>query len=109
MFAVIYRSKLKPNCEELFKASWRTIANYFVAHHGAIGSCLHKTDDGYWITYSRWPSREARDAVWSSDDKKVSQPFPADIQAAVATLKDCIAEQEPDLTMEVVGDLLLSS
>jgi len=40
VFAVIYKTYLKPGKEEEYKAAWHTIASYFVKSRGAIGSAL---------------------------------------------------------------------
>ena len=54
MFAVIYRFKLKPHQESIYKECWDKIVKYFVESRGAIGSCLHKGEDGLWVVYLRW-------------------------------------------------------
>lgn len=36
--------------------------------HGGLGSCLHKEDNGYFIAYARWPSRQ----LWEKKTKKLS-------------------------------------
>lgn len=46
MFAVIYRFQLKPHQEAHYKEYWHKIAHYFQLKCGAIGSCLHKTENG---------------------------------------------------------------
>ena len=103
MFAVIYRSKVKNDKEKLFLKKWKVIADYFIKHRGALGSSLHKTDDGLWIAYSRWPTRAARDASWG--DKK--EVLPEEITHAVECLKTCQEEQYPEICMEVIEDLLI--
>jgi len=67
MFAVIYRSYIKPGLEDKYQKLWNQVTNYFIEHRGAIGSSLHKTEDGIWLVYSRWPDKTRRDASWSSD------------------------------------------
>ena len=65
MFAVIYRGYLKSvDDKEVYRKAWHTVAAYFVAHRGALGSCLHKTEEGMWLAYSRWPDKATRDASW---------------------------------------------
>lgn len=49
MFAVIYRFKLKPDQEERYQQYWRIVAQYFIEQRGALGSCLHKGNDGLWV------------------------------------------------------------
>jgi len=107
MFAVIYRSFVKPGSESQYQQSWKQVAEYFIEHCGAIGSALHQTDEGMWLAYSRWPDKATRDASWPSDDL-VSEKFPSEIINAIVTLKGCLDPDRkfPDITMTVVDDLL---
>jgi len=59
IFPVLYRFYLQPHQEELYKECWDKLTGYFIKERGAIGSCLHKTDNGLWIAYSRWPGMSA--------------------------------------------------
>ncbi|HVW99466.1 MAG TPA: hypothetical protein VHA52_03360 [Candidatus Babeliaceae bacterium] len=109
MFAVIYRSYLKP-CKELeYQQAWRRVANYFLEKRGALGSCLHRTEDGMWVSYSRWPDKATRDRSWPGDDAP-SQELPEEIRTAVLTLQACLDPDRkmPEIHLEVVDDLLLS-
>ena len=107
MFAVIYQSYLKPGREEAFQQAWHQIANYFVTKRGALGSCLHKAEDGKWIAYSRWPDKATRDASWPLDGDP-SNELPEEIRQAILMVKDCIDQDQklPDICMDVVRDLL---
>ena len=108
MFAVIYRGYLKSaHKEEQYKKAWHTVASYFVAHRGALGSCLHKTDDGMWVAYSRWQDKATRDASWPGEDAPSSE-LPQDIRDAIYAIKNCSDQERqlPEICMEVVDDLL---
>ena len=107
MFAVIYQSYLKPGREGDFQQAWHQIANYFVAKRGALGSCLHKSEDGKWIAYSRWPDKATRDASWPGENAP-SDELPLEIRQAIVLVKDCIDQDRklPDICMDVVTDLL---
>ncbi len=111
MFAVIYRFKLKPDQEAHYKENWRKVVDYFTQKCGAIGSCLHRGEDGLWVAYSRWPDRATRDAAWPGDDDPNSN-LPPNIQEAIKQIqalkqqnKDL--EQYDDICLDVVDDLLL--
>ncbi|MBS0649227.1 MAG: hypothetical protein JSS10_08400 [Verrucomicrobia bacterium] len=108
MFAVIYRAYLKPGCEKVYKLAWHQVASYFVEKRGAIGSCLHKTEEGIWVAYSRWPDKATRDASWPGENA-LSEELPEEIRKAILILKDCIDQERklPDICMDVVHDLLL--
>lgn len=107
-FAVIYQSYIKPGREEEYQRYWNTIASYFVNHRGALGSCLHRTTDGLWLAYSRWPSKAMRDASWPGENAP-SGELSDEIQKAITGLKDCMDSDRkiPEVCMEVVDDLLL--
>ena len=110
MFAVIYQAYLYPGREADYQRAWRQIASYFVEKRGALGSCLHRSEDGKWIAYSRWPDKATRDASWPGEDAPSSQ-LPEDIRQAIVTIQKCIDQDRkiPDICMGVVADLLLGS
>lgn len=58
MFAVMYRWRLKAGREEQFADAWAEMTDEFLEVHGGLGSCLHKSDDGLWVAYARWPNRK---------------------------------------------------
>lgn len=108
MFAVIYQGYIKPGRESDYRSAWNVVARYFVKRRGAIGSCLHQVSDGSWLAYSRWPSKEMRDASWPQDDCAPSETLPQEIHQAILTVKDCIDQNRPftETCMEVIDDLL---
>lgn len=109
MFAVIYQGYLKPGRESEYQEAWNKVAKYFIEYRGAIGSCLHRTSDGLWVAYSRWPDKKTRDNSWPGENSP-SEELPLEIRNAVLTIKDCLDSDRkiPDLCMEVINDLLLS-
>lgn len=108
MFAVIYQAYLKPGREMEYQELWNKIASYFAQHRGAIGSCLHRSQDGFWLAYSRWPDRATRDASWPGENPS-SEDLPDDIRSAISGIKDCIDQERkmPEICLEVINDLLL--
>lgn len=108
MFAVIYQGYVKSNRETEYKKSWHAIADYFIKHCGAIGSCLHQAENGMWLAYSRWPDKATRDASWPKDGAP-SKEIPDDIKFAINTLKDCLDQDRklPEICMEVIDDMLI--
>lgn len=107
-FAVIYRGYVKPEKEADYQNAWQMVAKYFVKHRGAIGSCLHKTSDGMWIAYSRWPDQATRDASWPGENAP-SDELPLEIRQAMADIKNSLDMERklPDICMDVINDLLL--
>ncbi|MGE3919521.1 MAG: antibiotic biosynthesis monooxygenase [Gammaproteobacteria bacterium] len=110
MFAVIYRSYLKPGCESAYKELWNKIATYFIQHRGAIGSTLHQTEDGMWVAYSRWPDKATRDASWPGESKP-SDKLPESIQEAILSIQTCVDQnrKHPEICMHIVDDLLINN
>jgi len=108
MFAVIYQGYVKDGRDSAYQKAWNTVARYFIEKRGAIGSCLHRTPDGMWVAYSRWPDKKTRDASWPGEGAP-SEELPNEIRQAILMIKDCLDEERkmPDICMEVVEDLLL--
>lgn len=75
---------------------------------GALGSCLHKTDEGMWLAYSHWPNKATRDASWPGENAPASE-LPEDLKQAIINIKACLDEEIklPEICMEVVDDLLM--
>lgn len=110
MFAVIYRAYIKPGYETEYQKLWHKIATYFVEKRGALGSCLHRTEDGMWVAYSRWPDKATRDVAWPGEAAP-SDILSEEIKKAIVAMKDCFdpARKFPDICMGVVEGLLLES
>ena len=108
MFAVIYQGYVKAGCESQYQEAWHQVAQYFVEQRGAIGSCLHRTSDGLWLAYSRWPDKKTRDASWPGEGAP-SSVLPSNIREAIMVIKDSIDQDRklPDICMDVIDDLLL--
>lgn len=107
MFAVIYQSYIKPDAEIEYQTLWKLIATYFIKHRGALGSCLHKTENGIWVAYSRWPDKATRDASWPEVNTP-SLELPASIREAIIKIKACADPHRllPEICMEVIEDFL---
>ncbi len=86
MFCLIYRFKLKPHQEEIYKKCWNLITEYFIKHRGAMGAALHKGDDNLWIAYSRWPDQATCDASWPGEND-ADQSLPDEVLNAIETMQ----------------------
>ena len=106
MIAVIYRFHLTPGKEAEYQQHWHTVATHFKAHRGALGSCLHKGEDGLWVAYSRWPDRETWRASWPEGEAPMDH-LPAEVREAALQMKTCVEEGKrlPDVVLDLVADL----
>ena len=82
------------------------MARYFIEKRGALGSALHKTENGYWLAYSRWPDKKTRDASWPKENNAPSAEFPLDIQKAILQIQNCLDQERkvPEICMEIMQD-----
>ncbi len=76
----------------------------FCAARGALGSSLHRTEDGLWVAYSRWPDKATRNASWQGEDSP-SGDLPKDIQQAIVSIQDCLDldRKIPEICMELIS------
>jgi len=45
--------------EEQFRQAWETVTKFLMAERKALGSRLHHAEDGTWVAYAQWPSKQA--------------------------------------------------
>lgn len=96
-FAVIYRWKLKAGTEPGFILAWAAATRAIREKRGGLGSRLHQAEDGTWVAYAQWPSRE--------DWERSRMATPADAEAS-EKMKEAIEESLPPILLEPVEDLL---
>jgi Antibiotic biosynthesis monooxygenase len=94
MMAVIYRWRLKLGHEDEFVEGWTQVTRAIHAQCGSYGSRLHRSDDGMWVAYARWPDRETRERC---DDDEI---------AGRTLMRGAIAEDLPEIVMNVAIDEL---
>lgn len=94
-FAVLYRWKVKPHLESQFIDAWATATAAFKSA-GALGSRLHRSENGDLHAYAEWPSRSA----W----EKAKAESPVDALTS-ATMRDAILEFEM-VPLDAIADLL---
>jgi quinol monooxygenase YgiN len=76
MYAVIYRWRVEPKHETEFQRRWHEITEEIVTHHGGGGSRLHRAENGDWVAYARWPSKDARDIAFAARQRSTTQNTP---------------------------------
>lgn len=97
MFNVLYRWRLKPGAEESFESAWADMTVLLRESRGALGSRLHKDEDGTWVAYAQWPDK----ASW----EKSGQLGSADEKLSSA-MQDAIDERFDPMLLHPVKDLL---
>lgn len=106
--AFIYRVKIDPTQEQLFKSSWRQIANYLTKQSAALSSTLHREGPSHWLIYSQWRSREEKEAIWPTQKEKKEQLFFENQKIArelgryAKDMESCIIASEPPLYLEII-------
>ena len=95
MYAVIYRWKLKPGTDDRFRDAWRRGTIEIRDQFDTGGSRLHRAEDGTWVAYARWASKEDRDRAL--EDSTIP---------AVEELRGYVAERLEELSLTVTDDLL---
>jgi len=103
MFAVIYRIDIKVGFEDEYAKYWKKVASYFVENRGAISSTLHKSENGSWLIYSKWPSKNVKEASWPQQQEFFQPDFPEDICSAIQAMKNCLTEEVklPEIYLEI--------
>jgi len=66
MYVVTYRFTLmqsSPEAEAQFISIWSGITEFFKEQAGALGSRLHKGEDGAFYAYAQWPDEKTFEAA----------------------------------------------
>jgi heme-degrading monooxygenase HmoA len=95
-FIAIYRWRIRPGCEEQFRAAWHAETIAFRDTWGSYGTRLSRADDGTWVAVAFWPTR----ARWLAAHRQALE-----LPTAEATLADCVLSKEQELHLESVEDL----
>jgi len=100
MYAVLYRWRLKSGHESSFETAWADRTEEIKKEHGALGSRLHRADDGSFIAYAQWPSRES----WEEASSTAGANSPSSL-----TMKEATESFEIVARMDVIKDLLVEA
>ena len=98
MFTVIYRWRIRLGFEQQFVESWSEItAEYYLKCDGALGSRLHKGNDGLWYGYAQWKSAEDREFAFQNIPNLTARE----------KMKAAIEESFPEVRLEIMADFLI--
>ncbi len=98
-FAVIYRWRIRGGLEEQFQQAWETVTKALLTKSGALGSRLHQAEDGSWVAYAQWPTKD----VWER-----SRELGSLNSAAEAAMREATEESFPPILMRPMCDHLVS-
>lgn len=97
MFVAVYAFKVKPGMEEQFRRAWAERTREIIQESASFGSRLHLSDEGVFIGYAQWPSREA----WES-----AKPHET---AALLAMRAAMDSVETVYRLEVLDDLIVDA
>lgn len=99
MFVVLHRWRLLEGRIAEFQRGWTELVQLNIEKHGALGSRLHKAENGVWISYAQWPTRE----LWRNS---LEGPQPTEARALMVS---AILEQFPPIELTPVLDHLIAT
>ena len=99
IFIAVYTWKIIPGKEIEFQNCWEKGTKIFRDEHKALGSRLHRSEDGTWMAYAQWPSREV---YFSMRELSPEHAY------YLARMRDCIEKSEPTIFYEVMADYLVA-
>ena len=97
-FVVTYRWRVRAGMEEQFQQAWEVVTRSLMAERGALGSRLHRAEDGTWIAYAQWPAKTA----WERS-RELGPTNPT----AAAAMREATEESFPPILMRPVCDHLV--
>ena len=62
-FCAIYHWRLDESKLDQFREGWRVVTELYLDQANSRGSRLHRCEDGTWLAYAQWPSRDAWEAA----------------------------------------------
>ena len=99
MFAVLYRWRVDAENAAEFVHQWELATAAIREQCGSFGSRLHRTEDGEWVAYARWPDSETL--------ARCSQVASLPVEPMLALIDD--PDRYPPVRMIIEADLLQES
>ncbi len=84
--------------EEDFRRAWSEMTKLILKECGSLGSRLHRSEDGSWIAYAQWPSREQ----WENANVQAKEAA-----ALRQTMQACTESKPGDFFCEMTDDFLI--
>jgi hypothetical protein len=62
----MYKWKVDPANGEAFEREWSEGTQKIYETLGSLGSSLHKAENGIYVAYARWPTRDLWQRMWDA-------------------------------------------
>jgi quinol monooxygenase YgiN len=98
MFCVIYKFIPKLDQDDQFRQHWLAVTQWYYRHAGSLGSRLHRANQGEYIGYAQWTSREQ----WESPRERSD----AELQRYRQAMRECCESVEVLYKLDVMDDWL---
>ena len=96
-FAVIYTFEVIEGQQEQFIEAWTRLTELIREHRGGLGSRLHRDEQGRFVAYAEWPSRE----VFAADT-----PLPDEADEVIASMRASMSARDEPWFLASERDLL---
>ena len=73
MYCVIYQFVVKAGSETQFENAWKGLTELIYEYEGSLGSRLHLSENGEYIAYAQWPSKEVFDNAGNNMPEKANE------------------------------------
>ncbi len=98
MFSVIYTFKVEPDLEKKFIENWIGLTQLIYTYEGSLGSKLHRDQNGRFVAYAQWPSKE----VWENAGSKLPKESADSFRKG---MKESYLEMDTKYELEMIVDL----
>lgn len=100
MYCLIYHFEVKPEKTKEFEAAWAGLTKLIYEYEGSLGSRLHIDENGNYIAYAQWPSKDVFDNAGNN--------MPAEADLFRKAMRESCIEIKTVFKLESQYDLLQS-
>jgi quinol monooxygenase YgiN len=68
MYCILIEFHPLPGKEQAFIEAWSELTKYIYRNYGSKGSRLHLSEEGKYIAYAQWPSREVYNIARANEE-----------------------------------------
>jgi hypothetical protein len=98
MFCVLYKFIVKSDCDDHFRHHWSAVTQWYYHHACSLGSRLHRTNNGEYIAYAQWQTREQWETQRDTSD--------VELQAHRQAMREACEKIEVLYELDVTDDFL---